>query len=68
MKNEHKIDPIPMHYDRENIKRNFGNQGVALKRGVRPLERHLFQQPIFDFLDIFGLRYFLCFWGRLVGL
>ena len=47
MKDEHKIDPIPIHEDGENGKRKIGNLRGALERGMRPLKRDLFQQTIF---------------------
>ena len=66
MKNEHKIDTIPMHDDRDLTKQSFGNIALALERGSGPLERPLPAEPKMFFLDILFLRYFLCFWGRLI--
>ena len=68
MKNEHKIDPIPMHEDRGMTKQSFQNTALPLERGVRPLERPPAAVTKMCFLDIFRLGYFLCFWGRLVHL
>ena len=41
MKNEHKIDPIPIHDDRDLVQRKFRKTRGPLERDPRPLERDL---------------------------
>ena len=49
MKNEHKIDPIPMHNDRDLVQRKIENKRGPLERGPRPFERGLLAVDKFGF-------------------
>ena len=57
MKNEHKIDYVSIHEDREKVKQSFENIGGALERGSRPARAGSQQFASFGCFDIF-----FCFW------
>ena len=39
MKNEHKIDPIPMHDDRDLVQRNIEKTRGPLERGLLAVDK-----------------------------
>ena len=68
MKNEHKIDPISMHDDREKRKRKFGKTRGPLERGPRPLERGLPAELKFSFQIFCRGGYFWSLFARLLDI
>ena len=63
MKNEHKIDYVSMHEDRDLGLQSFGNLRGALERGLRAARAGLQQFASFQLFQIFVA--FGIFWGRL---
>ena len=62
MNNEHKIDSVSMHEDRDLDLRSFENKIGALERGLRSARADLLQFGLFLLFQIFVA--FGSFWAR----